>query len=88
MAYTDEYGIQYSNDKKKLIKFESNFSHDMTEYTVLDGTEVIGTKAFKGYKTLKAIHLPSTIRLIESQSFSDCKIDEIHFAGDIEHGFK
>ena len=84
MAYTDEYGIQYSNDKKKLIKFESNFSHDMTEYTVLDGTEVIGTKAFKGYKTLKAIHLPSTIRLIESQSFSDCKIDEIHFAGDIE----
>lgn len=85
MAYTDEYGVKYSDDKKKLIKFEANlFSEDMTEYSVLEGTEVIGTNAFMGYKTLKVIHLPYSIRQVESKAFSDCKIEEIHFAGDIE----
>ena len=74
MAYTDEYGVQYSEDQKKLIKFEAKkfeanlFSEDMTEYSVLAGTEVIGTRAFKGNKTLKAIHLPYSIRLVESEA--------------------
>lgn len=90
MAYTDEYGVQYSDDKKKLIKFEpvkfepNLFSDEMTEYSVLEGTEVIGTRAFKGNKTLKVIHLPYSIRLVESEAFSDCKIEEIHFGGSIE----
>ena len=90
MAYTDEYGAQYSDDKKKLIKFEAKefesnlFSEDTTEYFVLEGTEVIGARAFKGNKTLMAIHLPYSIRLVESEAFGDCKIEEIHFAGTVE----
>lgn len=85
MAFKDEYGIKYSDDKRKLIEFESNlFSANLTEYSVLSGTEVIGAKAFKGNKSLRVIHLPSSIRLVESEAFSNCKIDEIHFAGNLE----
>lgn len=85
MAYTDEYRVQYSDDKRKLIKFDANlFSNDMVEYFVYDGTEVIGATAFKGNNSLRVIHLPDSIRLVENEAFSGCKIEEVHFAGGIE----
>ena len=80
MAYIDEFGTEFSEDKKKLIKFTS----DIRDYSIPEGTEEIAVNAFKDNKTLKVLHLPSTIRLIESYAFSKSNLEEIHYAGDIE----
>lgn len=80
MAYIDGFGTEFSEDKKKLIKFTS----DIRDYSIPEGTEEIAVNAFKDNKTLKVLHLPSTIRLIESYAFSKSNLEEIHFAGDIE----
>ncbi len=80
MAYTDEYGTTFSDDRKRIIKFNSSWS----EYSIPDGTEVIAVNAFKGNQSIKVLHLPSSVRLIESGALEKCKIEEIHFAGNIE----
>ena len=80
MAYTDEYGTTFSDDRKRLIKFNSSWN----DYSIPEGTEVIAVNAFKGNQTIKILHLPSSIKLIESGALEKCKIEEIHFAGNIE----
>ena len=80
MAYTDGNGTQFSDDRKRLIKFTSDFS----DYSIPSGTEEIAANAFKDKKSLKVLHLPSSIKKVEGGAFSNCSIDEIHFAGDIE----
>lgn len=80
MAYIDGYGTQFSDDKKRLIKFTAGLS----DYSIPLGTEEIAIDAFRDNKFLKVIHMPSTIRLVKNGAFSNCKIDEIHFAGNIE----
>lgn len=80
MAYTDEYGTQFSDDKKRLIKFTS----EAKECFIPSGTEEIAANAFKDNKSLKVLHLPSTVKLVQHNAFYECNIDEIHFSGDIE----
>ena len=80
MAFTDEYGTQFSDDRKRLIKFTS----DSREYSIPNGTEEIAMNAFNGNQSLKILHLPATIKKIESGAFGKCKIEEIHYAGGIE----
>ena len=80
MAYIDEYRTEFSEDRKKVLKFTSEIS----DYSIPEGTEEIATNAFKGNKTLKVLHLPSTIKFIREGALEECKIEEIHFAGDLE----
>ena len=80
MDYTDEYGTLFSDDRKRLKKFTS----DSREYSVPYGTEEIAINAFKGNQSLKILHLPVTIKKIESGAFEKSKIEEIHYAGGIE----
>ena len=80
MAYTDEYGTTFSDDRKRLIKFNSSWN----DYSVPDGTEVIAVNAFKGNQTIRTLYLPSSIKLIESGALEKCKIAEIHYTGNIE----
>ncbi|MBR6715443.1 MAG: leucine-rich repeat protein [Prevotella sp.] len=79
--WKDEFGAKYNSDYKILIKVPSNLS----SYTIIDGTEIIGERAFavciNGLSTysiwpnnsLKQVLLPNTIRKIEAWAFSRCK---------------
>ena len=80
MAYTDEYGTEFSEDRRRLIKFNSSWN----DFSIPEGTEEIAANAFKGKGSLKRIYLPSSIKKIERGAFDKCKIEEVHFAGDVE----
>lgn len=43
-AWTDEYGVQYSQDRKRLLR---STNPNLSFYTVPEGTEFICNKAFK-----------------------------------------
>ena len=64
-AWTDEYGVKYSADKKRLLKASDNIK----EYTIKEGTKVICNNAFKGCKTLSSISIPYGIIIIGESAF-------------------
>lgn len=64
----DEYGVTYSEDHKILVKGNS----ELEEYTVPEGTEVIGNDAWGKMDKLKNINLPEGLIEIESLAFSGC----------------
>ena len=66
-AWTDEYGVKYSADKKRLLEVPMGF----TEYSIKQGVKVICTKAF--YKAnLKKIRIPNSVVKIGRLAFSGC----------------
>ena len=58
-AWTDEYGAKYSKDGKRLLSFPLNFN--ITDYSVKEGTEIIGNQAFMNNFLLFKITFPGTI---------------------------
>ena len=58
-AWTDEYGAKYSKDGKRLLSFPLNFN--ITDYSVKEGTEIIGNQAFLNNFLLYKITFPGTI---------------------------
>ena len=76
--YTDQYGVTYSADGKTL----KSIDHERflcEEYTVPEGVEVIECEfgGTRHAKMLHAIHLPSTLRQMEGNTFLGCSIEEI-----------
>lgn len=67
-TFIDEYGVTYSEDHKILVKGNS----ELEEYTVPEGTEVIGNDAWGKMDKLKKINLPEGLLEIESLAFSGC----------------
>ena len=66
-GWTDEYGVKYSNDKKRLLLIPN----DITEYTIRKGTLVICDEAFgklsfygTNKSNLKSIYLPSSVNTL------------------------
>ena len=77
-AWTDEYGVKYSRDGKKLLDWE-NFSSK--EYFVKPGTIVICNGAFQYCSSLTIIHIPNSITKIGNYSFGGCdSLSEIHIS--------
>lgn len=64
----DEYGVTYTEDRKTLVKGNC----ELEEYTVPEGTEVIGNDAWGKMDKLKNINLPKGLIEIESLAFSGC----------------
>ena len=58
-AWTDEFGAKYSKDGKRLLSFPLNVG--ITDYSVKEGTEIIGNKAFLNNFLLFKITFPGTI---------------------------
>lgn len=82
-AWTDEYGVKYSKDHKKLLSLPSKFIHD--EYKVKQGTEVICNDAFYQNKSnclLQVYHieLPDSIRYIGNNAFCRCYLKTIRLS--------
>lgn len=70
--FTDSYGAIYSPDKKVLIRGPL----DCEEYSIHDGTEVIGEGAFRhrmsGIGKGSRIHVPQSVRVIKNNAFERC----------------
>lgn len=67
-SYTDEYGVEFSPDKSKLLYA----SRDLVEYTVPDSVKVIDKEAFCGCRNLRTIVISDGLTIIESDAFREC----------------
>ncbi len=67
--YTSVDGVLFSYDKKTLVSYPDAHSAD---YTVPDGTQVIGEEAFRGDAVLTSATLPKSLREIKGYAFHGC----------------
>lgn len=68
MAYIDKYGVEYSDDKKTLVKCPKELTG---EYSIIDGVEFINEWAF-GECHLQSIDIPKSVREIGDKAFWGC----------------
>lgn len=81
MAYTDNQGITYSDDKRTLIKCPASFEGNVI---IPKGTLSIGNSAFKGCLKLSALTLPVSLESIGSNAFTDCKtLNNLYYEGSL-----
>ncbi len=72
-TYFSADGVLYGYDeegRQMLIMFPK--AKDVTTYTILEGTKVVGSEAFKEVKTLKEIIMPDSLEEIQAEAFYDC----------------
>ncbi|MDD7705224.1 MAG: leucine-rich repeat protein [Sodaliphilus pleomorphus] len=72
-AWTDEFGVKYSKDGKKLLE---STNRDLTNYTIRQGTRCICDRAFAvkafSYSFLQSITIPDSVTSIGDWAFADC----------------
>ena len=68
-AWTDEFGVQYSKDGKKLLKCTDD---NLTNYTIKKGTRSICDQAFWDCKSLQSITIPDSVTSIGRSAFVGC----------------
>lgn len=61
-TYTDEYGVTYSENRKRLLS--ANITFDESEYYVPDGVKTICSFAFVSCKKFLTLSLPSSVKVI------------------------
>ena len=64
----DEYGVIYSKDGKRLLKYKN---WKLTEYTIKAGTKVIGNFAFNYSEALQSVSIPTSVITIGDNPFSN-----------------
>ena len=67
-AWTDEFGVMYSKDRKRLLKAPEGLNN----YSIKDGTAVICNQAFH-YCKLESISIPDSIKILGTGAFAACK---------------
>ena len=70
-AWTDEYGVKYSIDRKRLLRVNET----LTSYSIKEGTKVICDESFSynfGNRYIKNINIPNTVVRIGYAAFRDC----------------
>ena len=68
-AWTDEFGVKYSKDGKKLLKCTDD---NLTNYTIKKGTRSICDQAFWDCKSLQSITIPDSVTSIGRSAFVGC----------------
>ena len=69
-AWTDEYGVKYSQDRKRLLRKHNNTN--LERYVILEGIEIIGEWAFEGCSALKEVSIPNSVTDIGKAAFLRC----------------
>ena len=67
--YKDNDGVQYSDDKKTLLKCPKDFHG---EYVIPDGVTSIEMFAFEGCTNLTSITIPAGVKIIDQDAFGNC----------------
>lgn len=67
-AWTDEFGVIYSADKKRLLWVPA----EICKYSVPEGTEVICDWAFRDCELLESVELCKSLLAIGFHAFHDC----------------
>lgn len=70
-SFTDEYGVIYSKDGKRLLKV--NVPNTLKEYSIKEGTEIICDSSFEGCSELQSLIIPTTVKSIGSHVFEWCR---------------
>ena len=72
-AWQDEYGVKYSQDRKRLleIEYKTKLFH-LSSYAIKQGTKVIGDNAFRSCWCLHSIDIPDSVTKIGDWAFEDC----------------
>ena len=69
-SFTDEYGVKYSRDRKRLLKANSGLRGG---YLVKNGTQVICNNAFLFCESLSSIAIPDSVTCIGGSAFEYCE---------------
>lgn len=69
-AWTDEFGVKYSQDRKRLLKAPSE---GMSNYSIKSGTKVICKNAFRDCHDLTSIKIPDSVTCIGDWAFGFLK---------------
>ena len=72
-AWTDEFGVKYSADRKRLLEATTNIRH----YSIKDGTRVICKKAFLSC-CIGTIYIPDSVIIIGDRAFDECRLNNIN----------
>lgn len=78
-AYSDDDGVLYSKDFKKLIVCPPNIQRKTDIVRIHDGTEIIGEAAFS-FVHVSHIIMPDSVKTLESSAFSDCFMESINLS--------
>ena len=73
-AWTDEFGVRYSEDGKKLLE---STDYSLTNYIIRQGTRCICDRAFASgkfifYPSLQSVTIPDSVTSIGVSAFSRC----------------
>ena len=68
-TYKDDYGVEYTEDKKTLVFCPEEFKG---EYTIPNGVTEIGDGAFEDCVSLVSVNIPDSISRIGERAFRGC----------------
>ena len=78
--YIDEFGVEYSHDKKILLSWHNHHSPEKkfpASYKVCEGTRIICDEAFMFCENLTTIYLPKSLRFIGESAFEGTILSHI-----------
>ena len=77
MAYFDKYGVEFTDDRKTLVKCPKELKG---RYEIPDGVQYIGNCAFEGCRFLELITISNSVISIGHGAFAMCKnLEDIYF---------
>lgn len=68
-AITDEFGVKYSKDGKKLLKVPQKLKGT---YAIKEWTKIICDRAFEDCKSLRSLVIPNSVTSIGESAFEGC----------------